>query len=155
MAEPKAAAAKRARETAGKGSGLWLQGAAFGASLTFAAPTMVMLGVLLAPGIACRVTEMEGGRGMTRAVALACLAGAIRPAWQLWLNGERMEVAVDRLCDPLVLLACWGAGACSWALCQVVPVLVRGAWDAREGARAARLEAEIARLRGEWDLENV
>ena len=63
-----------------------------------------------------------------------------------------MDAALDALSNPLTLVTAWGAGACAWALCQVVPVILRTAWDASEAARARILQNELTRTREEWDL---
>ena len=135
-----------------KGSVLWMSGLASGALLTFAAPTALLLGVLLAPAIACVAGEQEPSRSTARAVALCCAAAALRPLWRLWLAGDQMDTALGEASDVQVLLVAWGAGACAWALCQVVPVVLRITWEAQAAARAHAMQAELARTREEWDL---
>ena len=105
---------------------MWVQGLACGALLTFATPTALMLVALLAPAIACALGEKGGTSGATRGVALCCAAAALAPLWHLWMLDDRMDVALDALSDPLTLVLAWGAGACAWALCQVVPVISPG-----------------------------
>ena len=63
-----------------------------------------------------------------------------------------MDTALSQICEPLTLITAWGAGALGWALCQVLPVLIRLGWDAREAARARAIQAELARIHEEWDL---
>jgi hypothetical protein len=132
---------------------MWLQGLACGALLAFAPAMALLLGVLLAPAIACFAADMEQGRGATRSVAIACVAGALSPAWHLWLAGNAFGVAITLLCDPLTLVLAWGAGACAWALCQVVPALLQSLWSVRETLRTHKIEAEMKRIREEWHLE--
>ncbi len=132
---------------------LWLQGLVCGAILTFAPATAVMLGVLLAPAWATLAADTEPGRGTTRAVTLACMAGALSPVWHLWLAHGRMDVAVLILCDPLSLALAWGAGASAWALCQVLPVFLQAIWNMRETIRARAIEAELKRLNEEWFID--
>ncbi len=137
---------------AAKGSILWIQGLACGALLTFAAPTVLLLATLLGPAIACALGEKNTPGSSTRAVALCCAAAALSPVWHLWLHGDSMDAALNAVANPLVLVTAWGAGACAWALCQVVPVVLRTAWDASEAARARVMQAELARTRQDWDL---
>jgi hypothetical protein len=139
--------------TPAKASVLWLQGLGSGALLAFATPSFILLGVLLAPALASYAADTEAGKGMTRAVALACLAGALSPAWHLWMAHDRMEVAVALLCDPFTLAIAWGAGASAWALSQVLPAVLKNVWDLREVARAHAIEAELKRLREEWHVD--
>ena len=150
---PAAAPAPNAR--AAKGSLLWMQGLACGALLTFAAPTALVLATLLAPALACLLGERAAPRTAARAVTLCCAAAALAPLWHLWMRNDRMDAALDTLSNPLTLVIAWGAGACAWALCQVVPVVVCTAWDARAAARARTLEAELTRTREEWELPPV
>jgi hypothetical protein len=144
--------AKAPRRAGRNMSLIWLQGLACGAVVTFAAPTALMLAVLMAPALACQVAELESGRGVTRAVALACAATALRPVWLLWQNGDRMDVAVSELFNPSTLVFGWGAGACAWAMCQVLPVILRSVWDIRAAARSKAIEAELSALKQDWDL---
>jgi len=146
MAEP--ATSPRA-----KASVLWLQGLGCGALLAFAPALAVLLVVLMAPASACLAADLQQGRGTTRSVAIACGAGALAPAWRLWLAGDRMESVFVLLSDPLTLAFAWGGGACAWALCQVIPAVLQSVWSVRETTRAHRIEAEMARLREEWHLE--
>jgi hypothetical protein len=113
----------------------------------------LLLAVLMAPALICRLTESPARQGCTRAVALACAAAALGPAWRLWLAGDRMVVATASLLDPAVVGLAWGGGAIAWALCEVIPVVLAALGDAREAARARALEAEIRRIEAEWDLE--
>ena len=134
---------------------LWVQGLASGALLTFAAPTAIVLAIVLAPAIACAIGERTANHAMARAVALCCAAAGLSPLWHLWMLGDHMEAALVILGDPYTVVLAWGAGASAWALCQILPVLIRAAWDIREATRARALEAEIARCREEWDLTNA
>ncbi len=146
------APAKAAQAAAPKSSLMWVQGMVCGALLAFATPTAVMLGVLLAPALACVVGEPAQGRTMARGVALCCGAAAIAPVWHLWHGGNSMGTALELLSSPLCLVLAWGAGACAWALCQVLPVVVRTTWEMRMAARAKAVEVELAACRDEWDL---
>ncbi len=142
-------------EAAPKRSLLWAQGLVCGVLLTFAAPTCLALGVLLAPAIACAAAERAPGGGATRGVALAGGAASFGTLWRLWQSGDRMDEAFALLSDPVVLVLAWGAAACAWAACQVLPVVIRATWDIREAARARAIEAELARCRAEWDMLEV
>ena len=136
-----------------KASLFWLQGLVCGAILTFAPATAVLLAVLLAPALACLAADTEPGRGTTRAVTLACMAGGLSPVWHLWMAHDSMEVAIQLLCDPLSLTMAWGAGASAWSLCQILPVFLQAMWHMRETIRAKAIRAELKRLQEEWFLE--
>ena len=146
------APARTAQAAAPKGSLVWAQGMVCGALLAFATPTALVLGVLLAPALACFVGERAQGRTMARGVALCCGAATVSPLWHLWHGGNSVGAALELLSDPLCLVLAWGAGACAWALCQVLPVVVRTTWEMRMAARAKAIEAELVACREEWDL---
>ena len=136
-----------------QGSALWIQGLACGACLTFAAPTALLLSILLAPALVCLLVHSGSDRGLLRSVAVACAAASMRPIWHLWLAGDRFDQALASLSDPFVLLLAWGAGASAWALCQVIPVVLCGSWDMQTVARIRTMEAEIKKLNEEWLLD--
>jgi hypothetical protein len=140
------------RPASRKNTAIWLQGLACGALLAFASPTALLLAVMLCPAIACHLADTGAEKGTARAVGAACGAFTLSPLWHLWLAMDRMDAAIAILCTPVTLCLAWGAGAIAWALCQVLPVVIRTTWDAREALRAKTLAAELQTLREEWDL---
>jgi hypothetical protein len=136
----------------GRGSLLWLQGLVCGALLTFATPTALLLGVLMAPAAAAWLADTLPGRPVARAVAVAGLAPALGPVWHLWLGGHTIAVALELLSDPAAIGIAWVAAACGWAMCQVLPVVLRTLREMREAARAKALAAELELQKEEWDL---
>ncbi len=149
------AGAQRSTNLGRRGSALWIQGLACGAALTFAAPTVLLLGILLAPALVCLLVQPRIERGLLRAVAVACTASSLSPVWHLWLAGDRFEQALAGLSDPFVLLLAWGAGASAWALCQVIPVVLRGSWDMQTASRVRTMETELKTLNERWLLEDA
>ena len=137
-----------------RGSVIWIQGLACGALLTFAAPTALLLAILFAPAAICLLAE-TAKTGLTRAVALGCATTALRPAWHLWVAGDRMDQALAALSDPNTIVLAWGAGACAWALCQVLPVILARGWEAREAVRGRALEAEIKEYEAIWNMDGM
>jgi hypothetical protein len=71
----------------------------------------------------------------------------------LFEGGRNVAAATDLLLDPAILAPAWVAGACGWALCETLPVLLRVAADVRATSRIAALQAEARALREAWDLE--
>ncbi len=136
-----------------RGRTIWVQGLACGALLTFAAPTLLMLVVVLAPTGLCLLAEPRSGRGQARAVALGCAATALGPVWRLWMAGDRLDQALTILTEPATLCMAWGAGATAWAMCQITPVAIRVLWDAKEAAKSRALKAELETLRSTWNLD--
>jgi hypothetical protein len=125
-----------------KGSHAWLQGLACGALLAFAPSFALLLAVLLAPAIAASLLDRRPHHPVARAVALASGAFTLGPVWRLATGGH-----------PLVIGLAWLAGACGWALCVLLPVVLRAASDVRAAARIAALQAEAEALRAAWDLD--
>jgi hypothetical protein len=146
-------ARKAAGGRRGGGSLMWLQGLVCGALLTFATPIALLIGILLAPAVLAAVMDSAPNRAMTRAVFFSGLAFTLGPLWKLIMEGRGMEAAVELIGDPAVLGAAWLAGACGWALCEVLPVVLRSFAESRTVARMEALQAEAAALRQEWDLE--
>jgi hypothetical protein len=145
-AQPKAAAG-------GGGSVPWLLGMVCGAILAFATPSAILGGVLLAPGILAAVFDTHRKRPMARVVVLSCTGFAIGPIWHLNAMGGVTSQAVEMLLDPAVLCPAWLAGACGWGMCEVLPLVLRGAAERAAVARIAALKAEAKAIRDEWDLQ--
>jgi hypothetical protein len=146
------AAKAKPRPKRAQGSTLWLQGLACGALLAFA-PSFAALGAaLLAPALVAALADSRPGRPVARAVFLASAAFTLMPAWHLFENGQNLATALDLLSEPAVIGPAWLAGACGWALCEVLPVLLRAVADARTAAHAHALRAEEKALREAWDL---
>jgi hypothetical protein len=152
MARGRARAGGAARAKGG-GSMIWLQGAACGVILTFAAPAALLAGTLLAPALMAWVAEREPGRPVARAVLLFGSAVAIGPVWHLCLSGDSMATALEMISDPTTLAFAWTAAAFAWALCEVLPVIVERAGLLAEAARAAAWRAELNALQEEWGEE--
>jgi hypothetical protein len=145
-----------ARADAGRaprGGNAWLQGLACGALLAFAPSFALLLTVLLAPACVGVLLDRRPGRPIARAVLLAGAAFSLAPAWRLFEGGRNVAAATDLLLDPAILAPAWVAGACGWALCETLPVLLRVAADVRATSRIAALQAEARALREAWDLE--
>jgi hypothetical protein len=131
----------------------WLQGLACGALLAFAPAFALLLGVLLAPAMTAMLLDQRPGRPVARAVFLADIAFTLAPAWHLFLGAQTLGSALDILADPTVTGLAWLAGACGWALCEVLPVLLRALSDLSTAARVSALQAEAKALRETWDLQ--
>jgi hypothetical protein len=147
-------AAGTARGKQARGGHPWLQGLACGALLTFAPAFALLLGVLLAPALVAVLLDRRPGQPVARAVFLAGTAFALAPAWHLFAGGPSLGAALDLLQEPPVLAPAWLAGACGWALCEILPMLLRIAAETRAAARVAALKAEAKALRETWDLES-
>jgi len=135
------------------GSYGWLQGLVCGAVMAFATPVAVLVGVLLMPALAAILFDKQPGRPVARAVALGGVAFTLAPLWHLIEGGGGVAAALDVLADPAVTAPAWLAGASGWALCELLPVLLRGVASMNAQARLAALEAEEKALRAAWDLD--
>jgi hypothetical protein len=152
---PKAAAAKPAARKGGGGSlTLLLLGVVFGAVLTFATPTALLCCVLLAPAILVAVLDATPNKSMARVVFVAGAGFSFAPIWHLNTGGGTMAVALDMLSNPSILCPAWLAGACGWAVCECLPLLLRSAANRAAEIRIASLAAEAQKLREEWDLDS-
>ncbi len=146
-------AASRGNKASPKGGSFsWLQGLVCGAVLAFATPVALLVGVLLAPCAVAAVLDSRPGRPVARTVALAGASLTVGPLWHLITADRSMAAAVDLLADPAITGAAWLAGAFGWAMCEILPVLLRVASDIRAASRLAALQAEETALRETWDL---
>ena len=66
-----------------------------------------------------------------------------------------MDGVAAELARPATLCLAWGAGAAAWAMCQILPVILQTAWNAREARKAAIASAELAKLKEEWGLTDI
>ncbi len=154
MARAKAAKGGQGHDRQARGGAFgWLGGMICGAVLAFAAPVALLAGVLLAPALVAAVLDTTQGRPVARTVALAGTSLTLGPVWRLLLTDRSLASALEILADPVVPLLAWLAGACGWAACELLPVVLRAAADMRAAAQLAGLQAEAAALREGWDLE--
>ena len=137
----------------GGGSLLWLLGVLCGAVLAFATPTAVLAGVLLAPAILTAVFDAQPKRPVTRVVLVSAAGFTFGPIWHLNVAGATMTAALEMAFDPAVLCPAWLAGACGWAVCEFLPLVLRMTADRQAAAKIGQLQEEAKALREEWDLE--
>ena len=133
---------------------LWLQGLLCGALLAFAAPVALLAAVLLAPAWIAAMLDGGPGRRLLHPVLLAGLALSVQPLWQLWQSGSGFGGALDSLAQPRVVLPAWLAGACGWAISELLPGLLRVVFRRRAAASNAALRAELKRLTEIWELDD-
>lgn len=131
---------------------LWLQGVACGGVATFATPIALLAAALLAPGWMALLIDRQPGRPVARSVLLWGAAFTVGPVWHLWVAGGTMATAAGMLTDILVLGPAWIAGACGWALAELLPVLVKLALDFSASRKRALLRRAREELEQEWDL---
>ncbi len=150
----RASASKPVAKKGGGGSLTLLVGVVFGAVLTFATPTALLGGVLLAPAILVAVMDGTPRRAMARVVFVAGAGFSFAPIWHLNSAGGTMAVALDMLANPSILCPAWLAGACGWAVCECLPLVLRSAANRAAEAKIESLDAEAKKLREEWDLDS-
>jgi hypothetical protein len=146
------------RRTAGhprprQNSLIWLQGLLCGAMVTLAAPTALLLGVLLAPGLLALMLDRDQGRPRARCIILCAMAASIEPLRILWTMGHSMATATSLLGNLGFVGTAWSAAAGGWLLAEATPVVTRALLEAISIARGARLRTERARLVQAWGLE--
>jgi hypothetical protein len=134
---------------------VWLQGLLCGAVVTFAPPTALLMGVLLAPALLALVLDRQAGRPKARSVALFGMAASVDPLRSLWVNGHNMSIVGGLLGNLQVLGTAWMAAAAGWLLAEMAPVVVRAVLDALSRSRTVRLRAMRIRLVEEWGLDQA
>ena len=124
-----------------------------GAALTFATAATLLAAILLAPAVIAAVSERNPAKPITRAVTRMGLTFSAAPVWHVVQGGNSIAASLDCLADPAVLATAWLAGACGWALCEMLPVLLTGASEWRAAAAMAKLTAELEAEKREWGLD--
>ncbi len=145
--------AAKAGAKAEGGSKTWLLGVACGAAVTFATPSAILAGVLLAPGLICALFDRQAGKAVTRVVFVSGAGLTFGPLWHLNAGSPSITAALDLLADPGVLCPAWLAAACGWAVCEALPVLLQATANRRAAGRVVALLEEAAALRKAWDFE--
>ncbi len=130
----------------------WVQGMLCGAAVALATPAALLIGVLLLPGLAAIVLDRLPGRPVARTVLLYALAASLSPITRFWTQGHDMPTSVALITDPAVFGVAWMAGALGWTVCELAPVAVRLALDARSVTRAVWLRGKRRELEEEWGL---
>jgi hypothetical protein len=111
----------------------------------------LLLGVLLAPGLAALMLDRQPGRPIARSVLLCGGAFCIRPVGALWSGGQSVDAALGVLGDLNNIGTAWSAAAAGWFMAELLPLVVRVVLEAADAARAARLRAARAKLMEEWE----
>ena len=131
---------------------MWLQGLLCGAVVALATPCAVLVGLLLAPGIAALILEREPGKPAARVTLLCGAAVATAPVVALWQDGQGVGGALTVASDGMLLGGCWAAQGAGWLMAMLAPVFVRLGLEAHARANMARLRAERTRYEGEWGI---
>jgi hypothetical protein len=117
--------------------------------------TALLVGILLAPGLAALVLDRVNGRPIARGMLLCDVAASVDPIRQLWQGGQGVETALELVGDWKILGLAWLAAGIAWGLVELVPVGVRLVLEAESLSRAARLKAARNRLHDEWGAEDT
>lgn len=134
---------------------VWLSGLACGVMTAIAPGTALLIGGLLAPGLAALKWDKEPGRPVARTVLTCGLAGCVNPVMTFWTMGQSFDTAWSIVLDPGAIALAWGAAAGGWLMTQLAPLAVRATLEAGILARAARLRIERARIAEAWGLEEA
>lgn len=144
-------AAKAANAHAGRMS-LWFWTFAAGLLVLAAAPTAVLLGILLAPCIAVWVLDRSPERGLTRITLLFGIAGTIRPLVRLWTGNVDWAAAMVLASNPTVLAIAWSGQVLGVLLAEVGPSIMRVVLEQKFKRQVAHLEAARTVLEMEWGV---
>ena len=131
---------------------VWVQGLLCGGALALATSASLLVGVLLAPGLAALAIDRTPGKPVARAILLYGAAGAATPFAAFWRRGQDFAAGIDLLTDPTALALAWTAAAFGWLLAEAAPLAVRLVLEARSLARTASLREARREWEEEWDL---
>ncbi len=148
MARAAKAAALRLPATGWK----WWHGMLGGMLLMLSPGAALLLVALAAPVLLVLVADTTPRRTLTRTVMLFCAAGALDPLRALLSMGPDLGTALELLAHPATILLAWGAAGCGWLLdemCGLTAILLT---RMSLTGRGRALEAELLKLRAEWEL---
>jgi len=134
------------------GSISWLSGLICGLALTFATAPALLAGILMLPAVVALLCEHTSGRPVTLAVALMCACFTLGPVWQVFFGGNSFAVLLEQANNPMTFCGAWLAGACGWAMCEILPVVINVAADLRAAKAAAKLREDLKKEQEEWGL---
>ena len=133
----------------------WIAGLSCGLILMVTPATVLLLAAGLAPSILVRLLDDTEDRSVCRPVLLCSVTAMIAPMIRLWRSGPpELGRALSILSEPRVLCSAWLAGAAAWVGSELLTVLVHRCLTVRDSNVAARMTAEIERLREEWGPES-
>jgi hypothetical protein len=110
----------------------------------------LLLGVLLAPGLAALLLDRQPGRPTARTVLLCGAAASVGAVRDLWNLGQNVSESLMLLGDITNIGTAWSAAAGGWLVAELLPVGVRAVLEAASIARAARLRSVRAKLVEDW-----
>jgi hypothetical protein len=141
---------KSATQRQGGGSLIWLQGLACGAMVALVPAIALLLGVLLAPGLAALVLDHQPGRPIARSILLCGAAASVGSVRELWNIGQSVDASLAILGDISGIGTAWSAAAAGWLMVELIPIIVRAIMEAASLTRTARLRSDRAKLAEEW-----
>lgn len=121
------------------------------ATVIFAAPSALVLVVLLLPTLPARVTDATPGHPLTQAVLLFGCAGAYPVLDQLWHLGNELPDAIKLITDLNAVAWCWALQAAGWLLGQALPLALAALSRHEISRHRAALEQRRTALEAEWD----
>ncbi|HUZ63318.1 MAG TPA: hypothetical protein VMU82_06365 [Acetobacteraceae bacterium] len=131
---------------------IWLQGLLCGAVAAMATPVAVVLGILLAPGLAALALDRAPGKPAARAMLLFGMAATARPLLMLWRMGHSLGVALHLALSFPVLGLAWSAAGGGWLLSELIPLATALVLEAKTAADMRALRAVRARLEEDWGV---
>ncbi len=121
------------------------------ALVIFAAPSAVVIVILLLPTALARAGDSSPGHPLTQAVLLFGSAGAVPCLDQLWHLGNRLPEAIALATDMHTVALCWALQAAGWLLGQTIPIAIAAITRGEIARQRATLEQRRATLEAEWD----
>ena len=131
---------------------LWLQGLLCGALIVAFPAIGLLLGVLLAPGLAAILVDRSNGRVVARIMLLMGLTVAGHAVAALWHSGHMIAGSFELIGNLRLVVASWTAQACGWLLAELAPAIAAIVLETKARGRIARLRARRAAHEDEWSL---
>ena len=118
--------------------------------LVFTLPTVLIIGVGMAPTIAAFMIDRRREKYTTLCVGGMNFVGVLPFVIKLWSEDHSYDKAFDILADPFTWLSMMGAAAIGWAIYIVAPGVVAMALAMRIEQRISSLRRRQRDLVEEW-----
>lgn len=135
-----------------KGGRGWMVGMACGMLIVLAAPTALLLAVMLLPGIFAWMVDRLPGRPVGMIVLVCGLTLTIGPLATLWSGGGEWIVCRDILSRITTPAGAWMAQGGGWLAAELAPVMARLFIELKVAAQASMLRSARAKLEAAWGL---
>jgi len=131
-----------------------LLGLAGGGLIALSPDIALPLVVLMLPGLLALVLDRSPGCGVARVIMLFQAAACVHPVMDAWYRCTGVDGCMILLAAWPTVFRVWLAGAASWLVVQILPLVLKVLDDYRLRYRRSALATRRENLVAEWGLED-